>query len=318
MIDTFGRNIHYARISITDLCNLRCQYCMPEEGVTKKDCGEILRIEDYIRIAEALSKLGVDKIRLSGGEPLVRRGVVSLVEELAKLPGIRDLAMTTNGIFLPRLGDSLKQAGLMRLNISIDTLDRNKYREITRGGDLSQALLGFHTALQLGFQRVKVNVVLMKDFTEIEIPDFVDLTMQYPVDVRFIEWMPFVGQEHLAKVRFLSGQTVLDVCKDLKPVPSEDPSAPAKYYMKPGAKGRVGLIEPMSHQFCNECNRLRITADGHLLSCLHSREEVDLRPYLHQDDLLKETIERAIAKKPGTHRLHEGLLMNRDMGKIGG
>lgn len=318
MIDSCGRKINYARISITDRCNLRCKYCMPEEGITKKDCGDILRIEDYVSISKALMDLGVDKIRLSGGEPLVRSGVVKLVKELAGLPGLKDLAMTTNGILLARYGEDLKVAGLNRVNISIDTLDPITYRDLTRGGDLSQPLEGFQTALQLGFDRVKINVVLMKGINDNEIEDFVAMTMKYPVDVRFIELMPFVGQQDIAIGSFLPGDVVLERCKDLVPVKAEDPSAPAKYYQLPGARGKVGLIEPLSHLFCSNCNRLRITADGHLLTCLHSREEVDLRGSLSNHEELKDLIQNAINDKPSTHQLHEGFLMERDMGKIGG
>lgn len=318
MIDSYGRNIHYARISITDLCNLRCKYCMPEEGVTKKDCGDILRLEDYVVIAKALVELGIDKIRLSGGEPLVRKGVVHLVEEIAKLPGLQDLAMTTNGTLLSRYAEDLKKAGLKRLNISIDSLHPKKYTEITRGGDLSLTLAGFHKALDLNFERVKLNVVLIKGFNDDEIEQFVNMTLKYPVDVRFIELMPFVGQQDLAIGSFLPGQAVLDRCKNLKWVQKKDPSEVANYYQLPNAKGRVGLIEPLSHQFCGDCNRLRITADGHLLTCLHSRKEVDLREGLLNNQQLKTMIEKAIREKPHTHHLLEGMLMERDMGKIGG
>jgi cyclic pyranopterin phosphate synthase len=226
--------------------------------------------------------------------------------------------MTTNGILLARYGEDLKNAGLKHVNISIDSLNPIKYRDITRGGDLSRTLEGFQTAMQLGFDRVKINVVLMKDFNEDEIESFVDLTMKYPVDVRFIELMPFVGQEDIAIGGFLSGEVVLERCKDLVEVEKDYKSAPARYYQLPGAKGKVGLIEPLSHQFCGDCNRLRITADGHLLTCLHSRDEVDLRGSLENSEELKALIQNAIHEKPATHRLHEGFLMERDMGKIGG
>lgn len=318
MIDSYGRNIHYARISITDLCNLRCKYCMPEEGITKKDCGDILRLEEYVVLAKALVELGVDKIRLSGGEPLVRKGVVHLVEEIAELPGLQDLAMTTNGTLLSRYAEDLKNAGLKRINISIDSLNPEKYKEITRGGDLSLTLEGLHKALDLNFERIKLNVVLIKDFNDTEIEQFVNMTLKYPVDVRFIELMPFVGQQDLALGSFLPGQAVLDRCKNLKWVQKKDPAEVANYYQLPNAKGRVGLIEPLSHQFCGACNRLRITADGHLLTCLHSRTEVDLRESLSNSEQLKSMIEHAIREKPHTHHLLEGILMERDMGKIGG
>jgi cyclic pyranopterin phosphate synthase len=318
MIDTFGRRIHYARISITDLCNLRCRYCMPEEGVEKKACGEILRIEDFIEIAKVVVTLGIDKIRISGGEPLVRRGVLTLMREIGNIEGLKDFAITTNGILLPRYAQALRDAGVRRVNISLDTFDAEKYRTITRGGDLNKALAGISAALEADFDRVKINVVLMKDFNDDEISRFVEITGDKPIDVRFIELMPFVGQQEFAYGSYLSGNAVLEVCRDLREEPRDDPSSPARYYRLPGAKGRVGLIEPMSHQFCNQCNRIRITADGHILSCLHSKNEIDLKPALGNRDALKTLILQAVSEKPMTHRLSEGELMERDMGKIGG
>lgn len=318
MIDHFQRRIHYARISITDLCNLRCRYCMPETGVTKKDCGEILRIEDFIEIAQALIDLGIDKIRLSGGEPLVRKGVITLAKAIGAMPGLKDFAITTNGVLLPLYGKELYEAGVKRVNISLDTLNKVKYREITRGGELDQALAGMETAFQIGFDRIKINVVLMKDFNDDEILDFIRFTREKPVDVRFIELMPFKGQRDFAHGKYMPGEEVLRRCKELIPLVGDDPSAPAKYYQIPGTPGRVGLIEPLSHQFCGQCNRIRITADGHILSCLHSRHELDLKDVLHDQDLLKQRILQSVSEKPMTHRIAEGRLAERDMGKIGG
>lgn len=291
---------------------------MPEEGVTKKDCGEILRIEDFVEIAKAVVALGIDKIRISGGEPLVRRGVLTLIRQIGEIEGIKDFAITTNGILLPRYAQALRDAGVRRVNISLDTFDAEKYRTITRGGDLNKALAGISAALEADFDRVKINVVLMKDFNDDEISRFVEITGDKPIDVRFIELMPFVGQQEFAYGSYLSGNAVLEVCRDLREEPRDDPSSPARYYRLPGAKGRVGLIEPMSHQFCNQCNRIRITADGHILSCLHSKNEIDLKPALGNRDALKTLILQAVSEKPMTHRLSEGELMERDMGKIGG
>ena len=318
MIDSHGRKIHYARISITDRCNLRCRYCMPEEGVTKKDCGEILRIEELAEIASVLVELGIDKIRLSGGEPLVRKGVLTLAEDIGSLPGLTDFAITTNGILLPSCAEELRKAGIKRVNISLDTLDEEKYRLITRGGELKQAFAGIEAALSAGFKHVKINVVLIKDFNENEIERFVGKTTELPVDVRFIELMPFLGQQDFAFGKYLPASAVLDHCPDLLPEESDDPSAPAKHYRLPGALGRVGLIEPLSHRFCGNCNRLRITADGNLLSCLHSRKELDLKPALGDREALAAVIRKAVAEKPLNHKLEEGELMERDMGKIGG
>ncbi len=318
MIDTYGRRIHYARISITDLCNLRCRYCMPEEGVTKKDCGEILRIEDFIEISKALLELGIDKLRISGGEPLVRHGMLTMMQEIGKITGLKDFAVTTNGLLLPRCAKELRNAGVRRVNISLDTLDEEKYRAITRGGDLNRALAGIDAARSAGFERIKINVVLMKGFNDDEISPFVEFTRDNPIDVRFIELMPFEGQQEFAYGKYMSADAVPELCNELREEPQDDPSSPARYYRLPGGKGRVGLIEPMSHTFCHTCNRIRITADGHILSCLHSRSEIDLKPALHDREAMKTLILKAVANKPMTHRLSQGELMERDMGQIGG
>lgn len=318
MIDSCGRKINYARISITDLCNLRCKYCMPEEGVTKKDCGEILRIEDFISIAKALIELGIDKIRLSGGEPLVRRGVITLARQIGSMSGLKDFAITTNGILLPQFAEELKNAGVKRVNISLDTLRADRYRGITRGGDITHVLNGLDVALKTGFDRVKINVVLIKGFNEDEISDFVNMTSEKPVDVRFIELMPFAGQQDFAYGRYIPGTAVLERCRELVPSERDDPSSPAMYYSLAGAMGKVGLIEPISHKFCDNCNRLRITADGHIIGCLHCSRELDLREKLNDPRGLKSLILQAVSEKPKTHRLEKGQLMERDMGKIGG
>ena len=318
MIDSYGRRIHYARISITDLCNLRCRYCMPEEGVTKKDCGEILRIEDFVEIARVVVGIGIDKIRISGGEPLVRHGVLTLIQMIGEIPGLKDYAITTNGLLLPKYAKDLRKAGIKRVNISLDTFDEEKYRLITRGGELKRALSGIEAAMEAGFEKVKINAVLVKGFNDDEISSFTEITKDRPIDVRFIELMPFAGQQEFANGRYLSGTAVLDACKGLIEEERDDPSSPARYFRFPGAQGRVGLIEPMSHKFCGQCNRIRITADGHVLSCLHSRNEVDLKPALGDEKALRDMILSAITKKPMRHHLTEGQLMERDMGKIGG
>ena len=318
MIDTYGRRIHYARISITDLCNLRCRYCMPEEGVTKKDCGEILRIEDFVEISKALLELGIDKIRISGGEPLVRHGMLTMMQEIGKISGLKDFAVTTNGLLLPRYAKELRNAGVRRVNISLDTLDAERYRTITRGGDLKRALAGIDAARSVGFERIKINVVLMKGFNDDEISRFVEFTRDNPIDVRFIELMPFEGQQEFAYGKYMSADAVPELCSELREEQRDDPSSPARYYCLPGGKGRVGLIEPMSHTFCHKCNRIRITADGHILSCLHSRSEIDLKPALGDREAMKTLIMQAVSNKPMTHRLSQGELMERDMGQIGG
>ncbi|NLY70140.1 MAG: GTP 3',8-cyclase MoaA [Clostridiales bacterium] len=318
MKDSFGREIKYARISITDLCNLRCKYCMPEEGITKKDCSEILKIEDFIKIAKALVDLGIDKIRITGGEPLVRKGVITLVRQIGAIEGLKTFAITTNGILLPKYAEELYKAGITSVNISLDTLVPEKYKDITRGGNLSDALAGIEKSLELGFDKVKINVVLIQDFNDDEIEDFVRLTEQKPIDVRFIELMPFKGQHELALGKYLPGDVVLEKVPELRRIDDEDPSSPARYYKLEGALGRVGLINPLSHKFCDRCNRLRITADGFILSCLHSRKEIDLRGSLDEPEKLKQLIIKAVNEKPLSHKIENGELMDRDMVNIGG
>jgi cyclic pyranopterin phosphate synthase len=240
------------------------------------------------------------------------------MEEIGKIDGIKDFAITTNGVLLPKYAQALREAGVRRVNISLDTFDAEKYRMITRGGDINNVLKGISAAFEAGFHRIKINVVLIKGFNDDEIPRFVELTRDEPIDVRFIELMPFDSQQNFAYGRYLSGNAVLEMCSDLQEEPRDDPSSPARYYRLPGAKGRVGLIEPMSHGFCGQCNRIRITADGHILSCLHSKNEIDLKPALGNRDALKTLILRAVSEKPMTHRLSEGELSERAMNNIGG
>lgn len=318
LIDNYGRRINYARISVTDLCNLRCRYCMPEKGVIKKSCREILRIEEIILLAEALTELGVDKIRLTGGEPLVRRGIIPLAEQIRGLSGLKNLSITTNGILLSKYGKQLYEAGINGVNISIDTLNADRYSYITRGGRLADVLDGLNTSLDLGFHSVKINVVLMKGFNEDEIRQFVEFTKYHAVDVRFIELMPFAGQQAFAYGKFLSGEKVLVHCPNLVPEERDDMSAVARYYRLPGAKGRVGLILPISRQFCRWCNRIRFTADGYMLNCLHSAEEVDLHNSIKNKERLKELISDTVKRKPFSHSLLDGSAASRDMVQIGG
>jgi cyclic pyranopterin phosphate synthase len=318
MIDNFGRKINYLRLSATDLCNLRCKYCMPTEGITKKDCNNILRIEDFVKIAQTAVDLGIDKIRISGGEPLVRRGIIALIEQISAIDGVFDLAMTTNGILLPKYAKALKDAGLKRLNISLDSFNKEKYQDITRGGSLKNALKGIEAAKQAKFQKIKINVVLIKGFNDDEISDFVEFTRDNEIDVRFIEMMPFEGQRHFAEGSFIPAGEVLKRHPELVSVDAESKSSSAKYYRLPGALGKVGLIEPMSCKFCDNCNRIRVTADGRLLSCLHSADEVDLTSALGDAQQLKDLIAQSIVNKPEFHHLRDGIYRERDMGKIGG
>ena len=312
MKDNCQREITYLRLSVTDLCNLRCRYCMPAEGVAKKQHSEICSVEELVEMAAAAAGCGVTKVRLTGGEPLVRREIVDICRGVAALPGVREVDMTTNGILLPELARPLREAGLHRLNVSLDTLRPDRYAHMTRLGRLEDTLAGLQAAVDAGFTGTKLNVVLMAGFNDDEIEDFVALTAEYPLEVRFIELMP-MGQADAGV--YLPGDTVLERCRSLVPA---EPSGVARRWRLPGGKGLVGLIEPMSHRFCGSCDRIRITADGRLKPCLHSSQEIILRG-LHGEEL-RQAIRDGIAAKPERHHMAEkGRSQTaRNMNEIGG
>jgi GTP 3',8-cyclase len=320
MKDTLGRNINYLRISVTDRCNLRCMYCMPEQGICKKEHGEILSLEQIYKVVEACSELGISKVRITGGEPLVRKGLTTLIEKISKLQGIEEVAMTTNGILLPRYAKELKAAGLNRVNISLDTINAEKYSYITRDGNLTDVMSGINAAEKAGLQPIKLNTVLIGGFNDDEIESFVNLTIEKDIDVRFIELMPIGQAGNWAKKHFVSNNEILNRVKELQPIQSNDPSSPAKYYKLPGARGKVGLINPISHTFCGNCNRIRLTADGKLKPCLHSEAEIDIKEVLKKGDSLQEIIKQAILQKPIEHNLNcqDNKPIVRDMYRIGG
>ena len=298
MRDQYGRRIEYLRISLTDLCNLRCVYCMPEEGVCKLPHDRILSLEEVAEIAGAAVELGIRKIRLTGGEPLVRRGIVELVRSLRALPGLRELVLTTNGILLPELAQPLRDAGLDRVNISLDTLDAEKYRRLTRGGDLEKALEGIRAAEAAGFAPIKLNAVLLGGVNDDEIPALCELTKERPIEMRFIELMPIGDALYFGPEACIPVDTVLERMPGLQPLPRAHGSV-ARRYTLPGAVGTVGLISPVSCSFCSECNRVRLTADGFMKPCLHSAEEFPLRG-LH-GAALRDAIRAAVNAKPEAH-----------------
>lgn len=319
MKDHYGRKINYMRLSITDLCNLRCVYCMPEEGVQKHPHVQNLTFEEMLKLVKAGVSLGIDKIRLTGGEPLVRRGVVELVREIGAIPGIRDLTMTTNGILLPKYAKALKKAGLMRVNISLDTFDLQKYHQITRWGQLEEVLAGIEAAREAGMRPIKINTVLIKGFNDDEIETFVNFTRDHEVDVRFIELMPLGESSGFAENRYLSNDEVLKRVPALEPVIEVNQSGPAEYYRLPGAKGRVGLINPISKHFCKQCNRIRVTADGKIKPCLHSDREIDLVALHNAGKSYEEILLLAIGEKPEQHHINENeKQLLRNMNEIGG
>ena len=316
MTDRFGRNISYLRISVTELCNLRCRYCMPEEGVCKKRHEEMLREDEMIQAVEAAASLGITKLRITGGEPLVKKNIVSICRRAAAVEGIREVCLTTNGILLPALAVPLKEAGVKRLNISLDTLDAEKYAYITRTGSLSQAVEGIRAAMDAGFEKVKLNTVLIGGFNEEEIVPLAELTLRYPIDLRFIEMMPMV-EGGFGPEAFLPNTRVLEVLPQLEEQPAD--GGVARLYRLPGALGRVGLISPVNAHFCAACNRIRLTADGKLKPCLHSAEEYSIKGLDREG--IRSVMERAIYNKPAWHGelnaknpSHAG----RNMNQIGG
>ncbi|MTI49818.1 MAG: GTP 3',8-cyclase MoaA [Firmicutes bacterium] len=318
MKDLYGRKINYLRLSVTDLCNLRCKYCMPEKGIKKTSHSDILRIEEISYIAKVFTSLGVDKIRLTGGEPLVRNGILDLVRDIGKIDGIKDFAMTTNGVFLNRYAKELKKRGLNRVNISLDTLDDTKYREITRLGSLKDVISGVEEAKKIGLTPIKINIVLIGGFNDNEVPSFINFAKEFEVDIRFIELMPIGEAANWAVDRFMSNQTILDNLGELTPVKNEDISSPANYYKIPGSNSRIGIINPISCKFCDYCNRVRVTATGKLKLCLHSDDEIDIRSIIREGKDLKQFILQEILKKPKSHKLEEGQYIKRNMHEIGG
>jgi GTP 3',8-cyclase len=282
MKDSFGREISYMRISVTDRCNMRCKYCMPEEGVENLGHGKILSFEDIVRIVKASTALGITKYRITGGEPLARLGIVSLVEQLSKIEGVEELAMTTNGTLLADQAEALKKAGLHRVNVSIDSLIYDKYEEITRGGDLDAAVEGLNAAVRVGLNPVKINIVAMEGFNDDEILNFVQLTINHPLDIRFIELMPVGQAARNNGYRYLAGEEIKKKLPSLIRLNKQD--GVAELFKYPEAQGTIGFISPMSNLFCDSCNKIRLTADGKLKPCLHTDEEIDLKEILKNGD----------------------------------
>lgn len=320
MIDSFGRKINYLRISITDLCNLRCKYCMPESGIDKKCHDQILRNEEIIEIVRIMSELGIDKVRITGGEPLIRKGIVDIIKEISAFEGIKEVVMTTNGELLEDMAKDLKEAGLGRVNISLDTFDRDKFISITRRDSLDKVLKGIDKAIEVGLDPVKINTVLMGGVNDDEIEKFVSLTKDKPIDVRFIELMPIGEASNWSKERFISTGEILDRVPDLNPVVGKDVSSPAKYYKLHDSLGTVGLIDPISCSFCSNCNRIRVTSDGKLKLCLHSDIEIDLLTALREGKDVKKLILESIKVKPEKHSMEseDFTPITRNMNRIGG
>jgi cyclic pyranopterin phosphate synthase len=322
MLDSLGRSINYLRISVTDRCNLRCIYCMPPEGVPQMSHSEVLSYEEIRAIVQAAVQLGVNKVRLTGGEPLVRAELPKLVGMLSQIEGIEDLSLTTNGTTLKKHALELKQAGLLRVNVSLDTLKADKFRYITRLGKLNNVLDGIEAAKDAGFHRVKINTVVMRGINDDEILDFAKMTYEDGWHVRFIELMPFKGAAEF--VPSIELRQHISLLGKLMPCASITGNGPATYYRLAGAKGSIGFISPLTEpSFCSRCNRIRLTSDGRLRPCLLGEGEIDLKMPLRNNvsiEELKSLILQTVASKPENHHLERGniRLINRKMSQIGG
>lgn len=334
MKDSHGRVIDYLRISLTDRCNFRCIYCMPADGVCMMSHDEILRIEEIETITRVATRIGIKSVRLTGGEPLVRRGVVDLVRSISDMPGIENISMTTNGVLLPELAADLKAAGLSRVNISLDTLDPAQFTEITRVGKIETTLKGIEAALETGFNPVKINAVTVRRLNQ-DYLGFALLSMDKPLHVRFIEYMP-VGESTgsdgsgWGKEDVVPSEELLGIINErareqgvpeLEPIDGNDKPigwGPARYYKFPGSQGTVGFISPLSRHFCSQCNRLRLTADGKLRPCLFSDREIDVRQALRDggEEAVYRSFLEALNLKPDEH--HDKVGTERNMSQIGG
>jgi cyclic pyranopterin phosphate synthase len=320
--DSFQRPINYLRISVTDRCNLRCIYCMPAAGIRLMSHEDILRYEEIYTIAEAAAELGIKKIRITGGEPLVRLGLSKLIQMLAQIKEIDDISLTTNGILLAQYAAELKAAGLQRVNVSLDTLKPERFKYITRGGNLEDVMEGIEAAKSVGLNPVKINFVVMSGVNDDELPDFAAKTIDEGWHVRFIEHMPFDENSNASSfVPVEKMRQSLAVLGKLEPV-SFKGNGPAKYFHLPQANGTIGFITPVSEHFCFQCNRLRLTADGKLRPCLLSEAEIDLRQPLRSgisSAKLKRLITKAAASKPRQHHLAEGQIpKGRPFSQVGG
>lgn len=310
MIDPYNRDINYLRVSVTDRCNLRCSYCMPKEGLSLIGHDDILRYEEMIRIIKIAAGEGITKVRITGGEPLVRRGVAEFIGSLRTIHELTDISLTTNGILLEAYAERLFEAGIRRINISLDSLNADKYAKITRGGDIQAVLRGIRKVRELGFSPVKINIVAIKGLNDDEILDFARLTLDHPYQIRFIELMALgeAGVENNG--RYLPNSVIRERIGTLGTLQAVNGrgnrnGGPAQIYRLAGGAGEIGFISPVSRHFCHSCNRLRLTADGHLRACLLSDEEVDLKSPLRQgsgDAEIGELIRRTIARKPKQHQ----------------
>lgn len=311
LTDKFGRVHDYVRISVTDRCNLRCVYCMPAEGMEFIPGEHLLTFDEITEVVRVLAELGVTKVRLTGGEPLTRPNLEQLVSQIKAVPGIRDIALTTNGIYLAKKARLLHEAGLNRVNISLDSMRPERFARITRGGDVKRVLDAIDACVEAGYDPVKLNVVLMKGMNDDEIESFLRLTLELPLQVRFIEYMPIGHDDQGWREGYLPLQTVLERSAaaglDYAPVEETKGNGPAHYYRIAGAKGEFGLIHPVSDHFCASCNRLRLTAEGNIKPCLYWNDEWNVRRWIGDDEKLKALFLQALDNKPETHEMAKAL-----------
>ena len=326
LIDRFGRKVDYLRVSITDRCDFRCVYCMSEE-MTFLPREQVLSLEEIYLIAKAFTELGVKKIRVTGGEPLVRRGALDLLENIGKLEGLHELVLTTNGSQLAQMAVPLKKAGIKRINISLDTLDTVKFKAITRTGDLGQVLRGIDAAYDVGFERIKINAVILKGKNHEEVVDLVQFSVDKGIDISFIEEMPLgqVNQHDRSAAYYSSDCIKADLAAHFSLLAStEKTGGPSVYYKVQGSQTRVGFISPHSANFCSTCNRVRLTVEGRLLLCLGNEHSVDLKEIIRANpgdmDILKQSIVDAMLIKPEKHEfnIHEQPVILRHMSVTGG
>lgn len=324
MIDQFGRNINYLRISVTDRCNLRCVYCMPKDGTRFLNEEQLLTFEEIYKIVNISSKLGISKVRITGGEPLVRKKIQTLIYNIKSLPQIEEVCITTNGILLEDCIDDLIKAGIDGINVSLDTLKAERYNEITRGGDLEKVMRGIKMSLEKGVPSLKINTVIIKHKNDDEVMDFVKLAEKYPIDIRFIELMPIGEGKQFISVSNNELKQMISRKRDLKSVKGKNKYlGPASYFKTSTSLGNIGFISPMSHKICSECNRIRLTSEGFLKQCLHWNYGVDLKKIIRSganESELEKIITRAIYEKPNEHCFKKKTI-NKDvriMSQIGG
>lgn len=319
MQDMYGRKIEYMRISVTQKCNLKCIYCEPDcTPALKAACGILTPVE-FGRVVEAASQLGIRHVRITGGEPLTRPDICEIIKNISVIPEINDISMTTNGIYLPKMAEKLRAAGLGRLNISLDSLKEDRFSYISGGGKLEAALEGIENSIKAGFTAIRINVVLIKGVNDDEIDDFIQLAADRPIDVRFIELMPIGRFGENNKGRIVLNSEIINSRPYLRKLENMEVGQPATYYSIEGFKGRIGFISPMSHKFCDRCNRIRLTCDGKIKPCLGDNGEVNILEILRKHpELLEKTIQEAIYHKPQGHSFEKGFSSSRNMNAIGG